>query len=148
MRRHGSRDEIVGLLTGDNDDLLSCLLPALRSAAALDPGRAMSQPSTLSPGTAASRLAVRLARPARAADEWSLTPPSGCSCELCATLATFLRDPARRAYDWSLAEAGRKHVHHAIDAAELPVRDQTRRQGRPYTLVLTKTDELFAGERQ
>ncbi|HWE88225.1 MAG TPA: hypothetical protein VG317_02025, partial [Pseudonocardiaceae bacterium] len=31
-----------------------------------------------------------------------------------------------------------------IDSAELPVRHQTRRQGRPYTLVLTKTDALFA----
>jgi hypothetical protein len=26
---------------------------------------------------------------------------------------------------------------------ELPVRHDTRRQGRPYTLVLTKTSELF-----
>jgi hypothetical protein len=34
-------------------------------------------------------------------------------------------------------------VHTQIDSAGLPVRHQTRRQGRPYTLVLTKTDELF-----
>jgi hypothetical protein len=34
-------------------------------------------------------------------------------------------------------------VHAQIDLAGLPVRHQTRRQGRPYTLVLTKTDELF-----
>jgi hypothetical protein len=30
-----------------------------------------------------------------------------------------------------------------IDSAGLPVRHETRRQGRPYTLVLTKTDALF-----
>jgi predicted nucleotidyltransferase len=36
----------------------------------------------------------------------------------------------------------------SIDTAELPVRHQTRRQGRPYTLVLTKTDALFDRERQ
>lgn len=27
--------------------------------------------------------------------------------------------------------------------SELPVRHQTRRQGRPYTLVLTKTEAIF-----
>jgi hypothetical protein len=32
------------------------------------------------------------------------------------------------------------------DAAELPVTHQTRRQGRPYTLVLKKTEALFARE--
>jgi hypothetical protein len=32
--------------------------------------------------------------------------------------------------------------------AELPVTHQTRRSGRPYTLVLTKTEALFERERQ
>lgn len=35
------------------------------------------------------------------------------------------------------------HVRTEMDSVELPVRHQTRRQGRPCTLVLTKTDELF-----
>jgi hypothetical protein len=39
-------------------------------------------------------------------------------------------------------------VHSRIDGAELPVTHVTRRQGRPYTLVLTKTDELFTGDLQ
>ncbi len=39
-------------------------------------------------------------------------------------------------------------MHGRIDAAELPVDHQTRRVGRPYTLVLTKTDALFKRERQ
>lgn len=34
------------------------------------------------------------------------------------------------------------------DAAELPVTHVTRRQGRPYTLVLNKTDALFAREQE
>ena len=99
-------------------------------------------------GHCATRLATRLAHRPRAADDWSITPPTGRRCELCATLATFLRDPARRSHDWPLAEQSRRHVHHSIDVAELPVRHQTRRQGRPYTLVLTKTDALFTRERQ
>jgi hypothetical protein len=39
-------------------------------------------------------------------------------------------------------------VHSRIDGAELPVTHVTRRQGRPYTLVLTKTDALFTADLQ
>jgi hypothetical protein len=63
-------------------------------------------------------------------------------------LGDFLRDPARRSFEWPLREDGRRHVHGRIDAAELPVTHQTRRSGRPYTLVLTKTEALFERERQ
>ncbi len=38
-------------------------------------------------------------------------------------------------------------MHTRIDSGALPVRHQTRRQGWPYTLVLTKTEELFACEK-
>jgi hypothetical protein len=33
-----------------------------------------------------------------------------------------------------------------IDTHELPVSHQTRRSGRPYTLVLTKTETVFVSE--
>jgi hypothetical protein len=46
------------------------------------------------------------------------------------------------------AMTNRQHLHSRIDAAELPVSHVTRRQGRPYTLVLNKTDALFAREQQ
>ncbi|MEU9171156.1 hypothetical protein AB0D34_25690 [Streptomyces sp. NPDC048420] len=36
-----------------------------------------------------------------------------------------------------------RHVHTRIDSAGLLVLHQTRRHGRPYTLVLTKTEQLF-----
>ena len=39
-------------------------------------------------------------------------------------------------------------MHNRIDAAELPVDHRTRRVGRPYTLVLSKTATLFDRERQ
>jgi hypothetical protein len=67
---------------------------------------------------------------------------------LCGTLRAFLEDPNRRTFEWPLAQRGRQHVHSGIDAAELPITHQTRRQGRPYTLVLTKTDALFAREQE
>ena len=40
-----------------------------------------------------------------------------------------------------------KLIHRQIDATGLPVRHTTRRQGRPFTLVLTKTEDLFKQER-
>jgi hypothetical protein len=73
--------------------------------------------------------------------------PDGCS-DPCGTLGSFLRDPVRRRFEWPLAEQRRRHVHSRIDMAELPVQHQTRRMGRPYTLVLTRTPQLFERERQ
>ncbi|MFF2861424.1 hypothetical protein ACFVSX_16180 [Streptomyces rubiginosohelvolus] len=37
-------------------------------------------------------------------------------------------------------------MHIRIDSAEPPVRHQSRRRGRPYTLVLAKTQEPFTRE--
>jgi len=90
---------------------------------------------------------ARLARPLRATDDWSIELPKGCDCELCGELRVFLEDPTRTTFEWPLAKERRTHVHRRIDAAELPVAHQTRRTGRPYTLVLQKTDALFERER-
>ena len=91
-------------------------------------------------------LETLLAAPPRAEDDWSIEPPRECGCDLCGTLAEFLaaRDDSR--LEWPLAKEKRKHVHRMIDTHELPVRHETRRSGRPYTLVLTKTEAVFAGE--
>ena len=94
----------------------------------------------------AARLRARLALPQRADGDWSIGLPAGCTCELCSSLRKFLAGPDR-VFEWPLAEQRRRHVHERIDRAELPVTHVTRRQGRPYTLVLTKTDALFTDER-
>jgi hypothetical protein len=97
----------------------------------------------------AARLRARLARPQRASGDWSIElPEGGCTCDLCGALGEFLGDQSRRTFEWPLAQQGRQHIHSRIDAAELPVTHMTRRQGRPYTLVLNKTDALFARERE
>jgi hypothetical protein len=66
---------------------------------------------------------------------------------LCSTLKAFLAS-ARRGYEWPLATGNRQHIHSRLDAAELPVTHVTRRTGRPYALVLTKTRRLFDAERE
>ena len=61
-------------------------------------------------------------------------------------LKRFLSDGATTELEWPLNKEDRKHVHGIIDMHELPVTHETRRQGRPYTLILTKTEALFERE--
>ncbi|MFF3159745.1 hypothetical protein [Streptomyces sp. NPDC057910] len=81
-------------------------------------------------------------------DDWSLTWAGTCrsGCDLCPDLDAFLADRTRRVMEWRLAQAGRSHIHGRIDLADLPVSHTTRRQGRPLTLVLTKTSAVFTRE--
>ncbi|MEW6755163.1 MAG: 2OG-Fe(II) oxygenase [Candidatus Latescibacterota bacterium] len=94
----------------------------------------------------ARELAARLSVPALQEGDWSIPSPIRCTCELCTALQGFLADPDRARLEWPLAEARHAHVHGQIDAHDLPVDHTTRRVGRPYTLVLTKTRALFARE--
>jgi hypothetical protein len=142
------REEVVAFLRKDNNDLLVCTTSALRAAHKTKHRTHRESGLDVIARHCATRLQARLAQPARAADDWSIELPEGCRCELCQSLGEFLGDPARRTFEWPLAEQRRRHVHSRIDQAELPVHHQTRRSGRPYTLVLNKTEALFARERE
>jgi 2OG-Fe(II) oxygenase superfamily len=85
-------------------------------------------------------------QPVRAAGDWAIAASIRCPCRLCGMLGEFLRDPIRRQFEWPLAKDHRAHVHHVVDAHGLPVSHVTRRIGRPFTLVLTKTDAIFQRE--
>lgn len=91
-------------------------------------------------------LAERLAQPARAASDWAVPRPAAMSGALQAKLAGFLDAPDQKHMEWPIAQAHRQVIHEFIDRHELPVRHETRRQGRPYTLVLDKTPALFERE--
>ena len=95
----------------------------------------------------AEELSTRLNTPVRADDDWSITTHLRCSCKLCATLTRFLRAPDKVRFEWPLAQAQRAHVHGIADSRDLPVTHQTRRTGRPYTLVLEKTRAVFERDR-
>lgn len=139
------RDRIVDHCRRDGDTLTDLVLAALRATTA---GTAPDGAFALLATDQATRLRTRLAQPARNADDWSIQPPGGCDCPLCTTLRTFLADRERQAFEWPLAKDRRQHVHSRIDHAELPVSHQTRRQGSPHKLVLTKTKTLFRREAQ
>ncbi|MGW6413013.1 2OG-Fe(II) oxygenase [Streptomyces vinaceus] len=145
-------DTIAAMLRRLPDTALECLLPALRIAT--------RQPTTVCDGAPAARafqtlaahcelrLTAALSRPVRAVDDWSLTPAGTCQtdCGLCPDLDAFLTSRTRHVMEWPLAKDGRRHLHSRIDRADLPVTHTTRRQGRPYVLVLTKTDTIFTRE--
>ena len=112
----------------------------------LQPGRSAAPALAALTRHCIGQLEARLARPARSAGDWSIALPDGCRCELCSSLGAFLADPVRQQLEWPLAQQGRGHIHQRIDASELPVHHETRRSGRPYTLILSKTGELFERE--
>ncbi|HUP63533.1 MAG TPA: 2OG-Fe(II) oxygenase [Thermoanaerobaculia bacterium] len=88
-------------------------------------------------------LATWLSAPPREPGDWSILTELGCRCERCRKLHAFLTARERRVFEWPLAKEHRAHVHQTIERHELPLAHQTRRSGRPYTLVLTKRDALF-----
>ena len=142
-------NKVSGYIRQQDDSVAMLELSALR--AVVEPPRDRAQGDAGFGALAAdcaTRLRARLARPQRAPGDWAVELPAGCTCELCGTLRAFLADPGRRAFDWPLAKDGRQHIHARIDGAELPVTHVTRRQGRPYTLVLNKTDALFTREQE
>jgi hypothetical protein len=145
-----TRDAICGYIRKQEDAVTALQMSALRAAAEMsrDGTRGDAGFGDLAVDCAA-RLRARLARSPRAPGDWSIElPAGGCACDLCGTLRAFLKDENRRTFEWPLAQQRRQHIHSRIDAAELPVTHVTRRQGRPYTLVLNKTEALFAREQE
>jgi predicted 2-oxoglutarate/Fe(II)-dependent dioxygenase YbiX len=142
------RNEVVEFVRQQDDTVVACLMPALRTAGTLPVDSRKSGGFDDLAADCAARLRARLANPPRPDDDWSIDLPDGCACELCGTLGGFVRDRARRTFEWPLAKERRRHIHSRIDTAELPVRHETRRTGRPYTLVLTKSRDLFTREKR
>ena len=142
----GLRDDILGFLHEQGDDLPALLVSALRSATGLSPAHLSASGLHAVAGLCASRLGQLIARPERTEDDWAIRWRDTCGCELCLTFGEFLSDRTLRTLEWPLAEARRKHIQQSISAAELPVRCQVVRAGSPYTLVLAKTDALFERE--
>jgi len=142
------RDGISGYIREHKDAVTVLEMSALRAAAELPRDSRDAGFGDLAADCAA-RLRARLARPRRAPGDWSVElPAGGCTCDLCETLRSFMEDTSQRTFEWPLAQQRRQHVHSRIDAAELPVTHVTRRQGRPYTLVLKKTEALFARDQE
>lgn len=134
--------------TLDQDDLTSVLMQVLRAVMDADPGAGQRFSDLFA--LAVRRLRTRLAMPTRGPDDWSIQPRGACrsGCRECDNLDAFLLDPARRTVAWPLSEYYRRHIEDRIRRHELPVDHRTIKSGRPYTIELTKSAQLFAREAQ
>jgi hypothetical protein len=141
------RYAILAALREHGDNVLACLIPALRASAELSQDKQRASGLGMLARECAERLGEIIAHPPRDEDDWSIPWPLGCDCDLCGPLREFLTSRSRRSLEWPLAKEKRRHIHTRIDTGELPVRHETKRRGSPYTLVLTKTQELFERER-
>lgn len=93
------------------------------------------------------RLQRRVNEGMKASNDWSIERRSNCKCEYCQRLNQFLSSRHERSFTWPLNKERRMHIHRTIDNLGVPVTHQTRREGSPQKLVLTKTDQLFAQDR-
>ena len=94
-------------------------------------------------GRCMEELQSRLDQPPRRQNDWSIPAPVHCRCDLCKQLSRFLVNPKRTLFEWPLAKQKRRHIHGIISEHALPVTHETLRTGRPFTLVLEKTQALF-----
>lgn len=139
---HDLGGSIAETLRALDDNVVELLVPVLRAYHAQPP------PALAAIAEDCRRRLTRIVdRPVRAHGDWSVIW-SGCGCGVCEGLTEFLGSRAERTREWPLAKLGRQHVHQQIDTAGVPVRHVTLRQGRPYTLVLTKTEDLFRSEEE
>lgn len=142
---HVVRDEILDTLRSSPSGIVA-VVATLQDASSWPTADQEAAKACELAAYAQETLRARLEQPPRTLDDWSIAPPQGCDCPLCDTLASFLTDRKRVSFEWPIAEAKRAHIHGRIESAELPVTHKTRRSGRPYTLVLTKTADLFVRE--
>src|SRR5260370_28998155 len=89
------RDEITAALRGYGDNVLGCLMPALRSADALPADARRAAGLDAIARNCAERLGAIIARPLRGEDDWSVEWARG-GGDLCDTLGTFLTSRAPR----------------------------------------------------
>ena len=138
------RSEIVDTVCTTSPDATPLLLATIAAASRFAPvelARVDLRPFALH---AVDKLRHELAIPERQEGDWAITGfnHAGC-CQDCAELAAFLTDAAREQHVWPMAKPRREHIHRCIDGAELPVTHQTRREGSPHKLVITKTTDVF-----
>ena len=77
-------------------------------------------------------------------DDWSIHDVSGHSCAECKILNQFLVQVNEKEKIWPLSENSRSHIESQISSLDIPVNSRTEKTGRPYKLILTKNDKLYA----
>jgi predicted 2-oxoglutarate/Fe(II)-dependent dioxygenase YbiX len=88
-------------------------------------------------------LKSRASHPPLQPVDWRRESATGCDCADCRELSRFLDDPNKQTLRLPIHERRRQHLHQIIDEKKLDTTHVTERQGRPYTLVCTKTKASY-----
>jgi len=75
--------------------------------------------------------------------DWSIKVESQCNCSNCTLLNQFLNQSDVIQKIWPLTESSRAHIARELMKLSIPVDCKEERTGRPYKLILTKTEELY-----
>jgi len=76
-------------------------------------------------------------------NDWSIKAKSQCSCSNCTLLNQFLNQSDAIQKTWPLPESSRAHIERELRELRLHVDCKEERTGRPYKLILTKTEKLY-----
>jgi len=124
-------------------DLRDVLVPAALALHAKD--------ATLDADPAARRLRQHVVAELRAATASRPTEPTDWhqdvdlrhACADCLELAAFARDREAHVHRFKAGKERRRHLHQQISALKLDMTHVTEREGRPFTLVCTKTRDTY-----
>ena len=87
---------------------------------------------------ATGSLLKRSATPPKEPRHWKIAADIDCECDFCTDLRAFCKDPAAKVARFPLRAELRGHLHRIIEYNRLDIDHETKRRGRPYTLVCTK----------
>jgi hypothetical protein len=92
---------------------------------------------------AADFLLARSEQPPAPPTDWRQPAALSCKCEDCRALQAFARDAEAQVARFRMHQGRRSHVENQIRAQELDISCKTDTQGRPQTLVCTKTRRTY-----
>jgi hypothetical protein len=122
-----------------------CQVPCLKALIPWAQKRFGAVPAQLASwlGAVRRQLETATARPPAPPADWARPTEVTCACEYCTELKDFLADPAKEVGRITAAESARGHLISNIDQHRCDVKHTLERKGRPYSLVLTKTNGSF-----
>ena len=90
-----------------------------------------------------SALSSEYEKGIRNEQDQSILDKPNCKCGDCKTLECFLIDEVLSEKIWAMAEPRRRHAEDVIKRVGIPLNIKTDTSGRPYKLVLTKSNDLY-----
>ncbi|WP_397569163.1 2OG-Fe(II) oxygenase [Schlesneria sp. T3-172] len=94
------------------------------------------------------QLRAATTEPVEPPKDWTRSANFDCHCDVCQTLAKFLRDPKLQVGRFPLRKDRRQHLHNQIERHHCDCTHETERKGSPQTLVCNKTNATYTRQRQ